>query len=55
MRKGTPYFEEIVGEGEDRRLLAATIVPAVHQRCADCHGVEKGDLLGFIRYQLPIK
>lgn len=55
MRKGEAYLDQIVGEGEDRRLLAATVVPAVHRRCAACHGVEEGDLLGFIRYDIPIR
>ncbi len=55
IRSGKPYYEEVVGEGKDRRLLAATIVPAVHEKCAKCHGVKEGDLLGFIRYDLPVK
>mgnify|MGYP005852880829 CR=1 FL=1 len=55
MRNKQTYLEEVVGEGEDRRLLAATVVPAVHRRCAACHGVEEGDLLGFIRYEIPIR
>lgn len=52
---GKPYFDQVVGEGKERRLLAATVVPAVHERCAVCHGVEKGDLLGFISYDVPVK
>ncbi|WP_169976854.1 hypothetical protein [Tautonia rosea] len=55
MQRNETYVEEIVGEGPDRRLLAATVVPAVHQRCASCHAVEEGDLLGFIRYEIPIR
>jgi hypothetical protein len=55
IRDGKPYYEEVVGQGADRRLLAATIVPAVLPRCAACHGVAEGDLLGFIRYDLPVK
>lgn len=55
MQNGETYLDQVVGEGDNRRLLAATVVPAVHQRCAECHGVEKGDLLGFIRYEVPIK
>ena len=54
MRAGQPYYEEVAGEGDHRRLLAATVVPAVLPRCASCHGTEQGDLLGFIRYELPI-
>lgn len=55
MQNGETYLEEVVGEGPDRRLLAATIVPAVHARCASCHAVEEGDLLGFIRYDIPVR
>ena len=52
---GKPYYEETSGEGADRHLLAATVVPAVLARCAECHGVSEGDLLGFIRYDLPVR
>jgi hypothetical protein len=55
MNAGKPYFDRVVGEGDDRRLLAATLVPAVMQQCADCHGKKVGDVLGFIRYDLKIK
>jgi Protein of unknown function (DUF3365) len=51
-----PYFERVVGEGKDRRLLAATVVPVVMQKCAVCHDHKKvGEVLGFIRYDIPIK
>jgi len=55
IKSGKPYFEEVVGEGANRRLMAATIVPAVLPRCAECHGVKQGDLLGFIRYDLKVE
>ena len=55
MRTGETYLDEVVGEGDDRHLLAATVVPAVRERCASCHGVQKGDLLGFIRYDVRIR
>ncbi len=55
MNAGKPYFERVVGEGKDRRLLAATLVPAVMQKCADCHGKKVGDVLGFIRYDLKVR
>lgn len=55
MNEGKTYFEQVVGEGADRRLRAATIVPAVLKKCASCHGVEQGDLLGFISYDMPVK
>lgn len=53
---GKAYFERVVGEGKDRRLLAATVVPVVMQKCADCHTHKKvGEVLGFIRYDIPLK
>lgn len=55
MRDGKPYYEEVTGEGANRRLHVATIVPAVMPRCASCHGVKQGDLLGFIRYDIDVK
>jgi mono/diheme cytochrome c family protein len=55
MRAGKAYYEEVGGDGRTRKLYAATIVPAVMKKCATCHGVKEGDLLGFIRYELPVK
>ncbi len=55
MQAGKTYYEEISGEGANRRLLAATVVPAVLNKCAKCHGVKEGELLGFIRYDVPVK
>lgn len=55
MKGGAPYFEEVTGEGADRTLRAATVVPAVLKKCALCHGVKEGDLLGFIRYEIPVR
>jgi hypothetical protein len=53
---GKPYFDRVVGEGKGRRLLAATVVPVVMKKCAECHINKKvGEVLGFIRYDLPIK
>jgi hypothetical protein len=55
MRAGKPYYEEVAGADAGRKLYAATIVPAVAKKCATCHGVKEGDLLGFIRYEIPVK
>jgi hypothetical protein len=52
---GKTYHEEIVGQGSSRRLRVATVVPAVTRKCAKCHGVNQGDLLGFLSYDLPVK
>jgi len=55
IKAGKPYYEEVDGKGEGRILYAATVVPAVAKKCATCHGVKEGDLLGFIRYEVPVK
>jgi hypothetical protein len=56
IRSGQPYYDRVVGEGRDRRLLAATAVPVVMPKCAECHGDRKvGEVLGFLRYEVPIK
>ncbi len=56
IRAGKPYFEKVVGTGDKRRLLAATVVPVVMQKCAECHTSKKmGEVLGFLRYELPVK
>jgi hypothetical protein len=55
MVAGQTYIEEVVGEGDARRLRAATLVPAVLPRCATCHGVKQGDVLGFLSYDVPIR
>ena len=56
IRSGKPYYEEVVGDGDNRRLLAATVVPSVMQKCSDCHtGKKVGEVLGFLRYDLKVK
>jgi hypothetical protein len=55
IKAGKPYYEEVAREGDGRVLYAATVVPAVAKKCASCHGVKEGDLLGFIRYEVPVK
>jgi Protein of unknown function (DUF3365) len=42
INSGKPYFDRLVGEGKDRRLLAATVVTVVMQKCAKCHLHKKG-------------
>ena len=54
MIAGKAYVEEVVGKGKDRRLRVATVVPAVVEKCAKCHGVKQGDVLGFLSYDIPI-
>ena len=55
IQTGKPYYDEVMGAGSERKLSAATVVPAVTKKCAKCHGVSEGDLLGFIRYEVPIR
>ncbi len=55
IRSGKPYYDEVTGTGKDRVLSVATVVPAVTAKCAKCHGVKEGDLLGFIRYEIPVR
>jgi hypothetical protein len=55
MTEGKTYLEEVIGKGEARRLRVATVVPAVTQKCAKCHGVKQGDLLGFLSYDIPVR
>ena len=55
IRAGKPYYEEVAGSGTERTLFVATVVPAVLGKCAKCHGVKEGDLLGFIRYEIPVR
>lgn len=55
MVAGKTYYEEVDGKGDERTLRVATVVPAVTKKCATCHGTKQGDLLGFIRYEIPVK
>lgn len=52
---GQPYYDEVVREGERSYLRAATLVPAVNQKCILCHPKSKvGDVLGAIGYKIPL-
>ena len=56
INSGQPYYDRVVGEGKGRRLMAATVVPVVMAKCAECHENRKvGEVLGFLRYEVPIK
>jgi hypothetical protein len=56
IRSGEPYLDRVVGEGKDRKLQAATVVPVVMKQCGACHGGRKvGEVLGFLRYEVPIR
>jgi hypothetical protein len=56
IKAGETYYEEIATSKGRPVLRAATIVPAVMSQCAACHtGRKKGDLLGAIVYEMPIR
>ena len=56
--KGKPMYDEVVKEGKDRFLYAATAIPVVMDKCIMCHDnykdVPKGKAIGAIGYRLPI-
>jgi len=54
--KGQAYYDEVVSEGADRYLRAATVVPVVNDKCILCHpGTKVGDVLGAIGYKIRLK
>lgn len=55
MKDGKKSIEEIAVVDGKPVLRTATLVPAVLKSCARCHGVQEGDVLGTIVYELPIK
>ena len=55
MKDGKKTLEEIAEVDGKPVLRTATLVPAVLKSCAKCHGVQEGDVLGTIVYELPIK
>lgn len=55
MKDGKKSIEEIAEVDGKPVLRTATLVPAVLKSCAKCHGVQEGDVLGTIVYELPIK
>lgn len=55
MQDGKTTYEEVAEADGKPVLRTATVVPAVLESCAKCHGVKKNDLLGTIVYELPIK
>ncbi len=56
IKSGQAYYEEIATANGHPVLRAATVVPAVMKQCAACHtGRKKGELLGAIVYEMPIR
>lgn len=56
--KGKPMYDEVVTEGKERFLYAATAIPVVMDKCVMCHDnykdLPKGKAIGAIGYRLPI-
>jgi hypothetical protein len=56
MKAGKAYYDEVGTKDGKPVLRAATIVPVVMEQCIVCHpGHKKGELLGALVYELPIK
>jgi hypothetical protein len=56
LKGGQVYFEEVATKDDKPVLRAATVVPVVMDQCIACHpGYKKGDLLGALVYEVPIK
>jgi hypothetical protein len=56
IKGGKPYFDEVATKDGKPVLRAATVVPAVMDACVNCHPhVKKGDVLGALVYEIPIK
>lgn len=56
MKAGKQYYDEVGTKDGKPVLRAATIVPVVMDQCIVCHpGHKKGELLGALIYEMPIK
>ncbi len=56
---GKPSYDEVVTEGNQRYLLAATAIPVVMDKCIMCHenyrDVEQGKAIGILSYKVPVQ
>jgi hypothetical protein len=53
---GDTYVEEVIDGKDGKYLRAATLVPAVNEKCLICHPNSKvGDVLGALSYKLKIE
>jgi len=55
IKGGKTYVEDVAEKDGKHVLRAGTIVPAVLSQCVVCHGVKRGELLGVLVYEVPIK
>jgi hypothetical protein len=54
--KGEKYYDQVVREGDQDYLRAATVVPVVNAKCVICHpGNKVGGILGAISYKIPVE
>ncbi len=53
---GETYYDQVVSEDGHSYLRAATLVPAVNEKCILCHpGHKVGDVLGMVSYKIPLE
>jgi hypothetical protein len=53
---GETYYDQIVEENGHNYLRAATLVPAINDKCIICHpGNKVGDVLGAVSYKIAIE
>jgi hypothetical protein len=59
LKAGEAYYDEVVDQGGQRYLRAATPIPVVLKKCAMCHphyeNVAQGKPIGALAYKLPIE
>ncbi len=56
IKGGETYYDEVITEGSERYLRAATLVPAINDKCVLCHpGNKVGDMLGIASYKLRLE
>jgi hypothetical protein len=53
---GETYYDQVVEEDGQSYLRAATLVPAINDKCVLCHpGNKVGGVLGAVSYKIPIE
>ena len=56
---GKPAYDEVITEGNQRYLLAATAIPVVMEKCIMCHEnyrtVKAGSAIGALSYKVPVQ
>jgi hypothetical protein len=53
---GETYVDQVVSEKGGNYLRAATLVPAINDKCVLCHpGNKVGAVLGAVSYKIPVE